>query len=84
MRPIRRNCKSGYPGILQVVEKSILTAGGHRQRYTAGMPFRNPFCKICYTKKETQTLSILWKSDEADHLNLPETILSCQWKDETQ
>ena len=83
-RPIRRNCKSGYPGILQGVEKSILTAEGHRQRYIAEMPFRNPFCKVCYTKKETQSLSIPWKFDGADHVNFPETILSCQWKYETQ
>lgn len=32
-RPIRRNCKSEHPGILQVVENSILTSQGHRQRY---------------------------------------------------
>lgn len=63
-RPNKRNCKSGHPGIPQVVEKSILTAEGFRQKYIAGMPFRNPFCRLCYTKKETQTslypLEVWW------------------------
>lgn len=77
-RPIKRNCKSGHPGILQVVEKSILRAEGCRQKDIAGMPFRNPFWRLCYTKNETQTLSIPWKSDETDHLNFPETTLSSQ------
>lgn len=84
MRPIRRNCKNKYCGILQVVEKSILTAEGHRERCVAGIPFRNPFCKVCYTKKETQTLPIPWKFDEGDHLNFLETMLLCQWKHGTQ